>query len=192
MLGRAGVARGLAAWIVCGALACGADANEATRAETTRAETTRVETRRAETRRAETTDEAAAAPTPSAPPSAPRIGAVSISVQPADSGSAHCRYEPDGSVRGGHLSGGPSPFVHEAEGTISPEIRRAIVSAVEATLAEPRPSSGVTPGAGTERIEIELEDGARVVFAWPFGGAHDDSRVVALAALLREHRLGGW
>lgn len=180
VLGRASVVGGLAAWIVCGALACGADANEATRAET-RAEATRA-----------ATDEAAEAPAPSAPPSAPRIGAVSISVQPADGGSAHCRYEPDGSVRGGHLSGGPSPFVHEAEGTISPEIRRAIVSAVEATLAEPRPSPGVTPGAGTERIEIELENGARVTFAWPFGGAHDDPRVVALAALLREHRLGGW
>jgi hypothetical protein len=183
LVARTGATRGAvvvcATWLACGTLACGARVEETGREP-----------------EAQSTNEATNEATREAPPAptatAPRIRAVSIHVQPADGGSAHCRYERDGTVRGGHVSGGPSPFVHQDEGTIAPEIQRAIVGAAEATLAEPRPSPGVAPGAGTERIEIELEDGALVTFAWPFAGAHDDARVVALAGLLRGHRVGGW
>jgi hypothetical protein len=129
---------------------------------------------------------------PATPPPAPTLTSVAIHTRPAGGGSASCQFDASGAIHGGHLSGGPSPFVHEDDGRAEPQILASIVRAAEALLVEPRPDAGPTEAEGTTWIELRQSDGTQARFAWPAPGHHPDARVVALEALLLEHRVGGW
>jgi hypothetical protein len=105
---------------------------------------------------------------------------------------AFCSFEASGAVRGGHLSGDSPPFVHQDEGTVSPDVIAALFAAASAVLAEPRPAAGVADGPGTTSLDITSRDGTVFHHTWAFGGHSPDARVVALEALITEHRIGGW
>lgn len=122
------------------------------------------------------------------------ITSIGFVVVPADAGSAQVYFAPDGTVRGGHRSGDPVPFVHQAEGRINRGTVAALWRAGRAlgdSLLTTQ-DSVPTGGRGYNRIEIERVDREPAFIVWPFGSEHPDARVRALVRLMLAHRVGGW
>lgn len=122
------------------------------------------------------------------------ITSIGLIVVPADAGSAQVHFAPDGTVRGGHLSGDPVPFVHQAEGRISRRTVAALWRAVRALGDSMLATQDSVPtlGRGCHRIEIERAGLEPAFIVWPFGTEHPDARVRALVRLMLAHRVGGW
>ena len=128
------------------------------------------------------------------PPSARTITSLTIIVVPPGGGQANSTFLPDGTVRGGHLSGDPRPFVYQDEKHIDSATVKAIWSAARA-LGDTLLAANVIPDSTYEGyvvLQVTYDREPQANLAWPFRGAHADARVRALAALLMEHRTGGW
>jgi Flp pilus assembly protein CpaB len=139
-----------------------------------------------------TTDFAAVPVTcPDAPDAAAAVGVtrVELSVQ-RPPGSAHCTFEADGQLRGGHLSGDDPPFVHQQDGQLTEEARAAIWKAAEEALRAGIPATSVA--GDSVSVRIEASDGSSVTWAWAFGSEPADPRVAELSRLLHQHHVGGW
>lgn len=135
-------------------------------------------------------------PVPPAPPVEVPVPAhvnwVGLTVRPPEGGQGFINYKESGEAVGGHLSGDSPPFVHQDEGTVTPEVFAAIRAAAEVVLVEPRPVSSVPDGDGTSYIDIGLSDNTSFHHVWTFKGQSADARVVALEKLLMENRVGAW
>ena len=134
-----------------------------------------------------------AKPAPRAP-TARAITPIEIIVVPPGGDQAHANLLPDGLVRGGHLSGDSPPMVYQDE----KHLDSATVTAIWATahaLGDTLLAVNVTPDStyhGYVLLQITFDRDPMVSLLWPFRGEHADARVRALAALLMEHRTGGW
>jgi hypothetical protein len=127
---------------------------------------------------------------PEEPPPAPvGVTRVELSVQRAP-GSAHCTFEADGKLHGGHLSGDDPPFVHQQDGQLTEEARAAIWKAAEEALRAGIPASAVA--GDSVSVRIDASDGSSVTWAWPFGTEPADPRLAELSRLLHQHHVGGW
>lgn len=123
--------------------------------------------------------------------SLPRILTIEIKVLPPE-GEAFCRYNPDGTVKGGHMFGGRG---HEATGTVPGAQVKAIWN-----LAQELQGRGVFTGPVVwdqhsrpkNHIVIGLEDGQQLRFSWAFRTNPGETRTAKLAQLLMDHRVGGW
>ena len=127
-------------------------------------------------------------------PSARVITSLQIIVVPPGGGQANSRFLPDGVVRGGHLSGDPRPMVYQDEKHLDSATVRAIWSAAR-VLGDTLLATNVNPDStyqGYVILQVTFDQGPMASLVWPFRGEHADARVRALAALLMEHRTGGW
>jgi len=123
----------------------------------------------------------------------PRVDRIQIIVQPRD-GYAHCVFQQDGTIEGGHTSGGPQPFVHQDKGTLSTEKVNSIWAAVQDLNPEIF-SKRVLPDRNWKgSVTLLLFERDRVVaqLAWPFGKEHADDKVQVLTKLLYQNKIGGW
>jgi len=127
-------------------------------------------------------------------PAARAITSIEIIVVPPGGGQAQATFLPDGLVRGGHLSGDSPPMVYQDEKRLLSTTVRAIWTAARA-LGDTLLAVNVTPDStyhGYVLLQITFDRDPMVSLLWPFRGEHADARVRALAALLMEHRTGGW
>jgi hypothetical protein len=128
------------------------------------------------------------------PPSARAITSLTIIVVPPGGGQANSTFLPDGTVRGGHLSGDPRPMVYQDEKHLDSATVKAIWTAARA-LGDTLLGTNVNPDStyqGYVILQVTFDQGPMASLAWPFRGEHADARVRALVALLMEHRTGGW
>jgi hypothetical protein len=121
------------------------------------------------------------------------VDRVSITSRPAH-GVAHCDFWRNGRVEGGHLSGGPRPFVHQRKGKLSWAARRKIWSAIDDLDPEtlkicekPRPD-----WKAHMQMDFYRQKQHVASFAWRFEGQHKNPKVRAVAELLFKHKIGGW
>jgi hypothetical protein len=127
-------------------------------------------------------------------PSARTITSLTIIAVPPGGGQANSTFLPDGTVRGGHLSGDAPPMVYQDEKHLDSATARAIWSAARA-LGDTLLALNVMPDStypGYVLLQVAFDAGPQAQIAWPFRGEHPDARVRALAALLMEHHTGGW
>ncbi len=120
------------------------------------------------------------------------IRSVAIRVM-GDRGQASCEYSVDGSTRGGHLSGGPVPFVHQDNARLGPEIIGAIWRAAGEVLdAGLLVEGGASRARESSEIDLVMDDGRHFSLAWPSSSPPDDPRLRRLVDLALKHRIGGW
>ena len=125
---------------------------------------------------------------------AQKITKIRIKVWPPD-GMAECQWTPDGTVEGGHASGGPAVRMYTDTKKISPQKVKQIWQA-----AESLPRTAFAPDAvlrrekskGIGHVLLFFEGGSAARLSWPFRGQHADPKVRALSKLLHENRTGGW
>lgn len=122
------------------------------------------------------------------------VTSIEFTTVPAGGGSAFVEYLAGRVVRGGHLSGDPVPFVHQAESSVSREVAAALWRAARAlgdTLLA-RQDTVPTGGRGYNRLEIERRGRPMTAIVWPEGADHPDPRVRELMRQVMAHRVGGW
>jgi hypothetical protein len=127
-------------------------------------------------------------------PTARTITSLQIVVVPPGGGQANSQFTPDGRVRGGHLSGDVPPMVYQDEKHLDSATVKAIWGAAHA-LGDTLLAANEIPDStfqGYVVLQVAYDRGPQANIAWPFRGEHADARVRALAALLMEHRTGGW
>lgn len=126
-----------------------------------------------------------------APP--PAITSLELTIVPASGGQAYVKYERDGAINGGHLSGDSVPFVHIDTGRVDSATLAALWDAARAlgdTLLARR-DTVPTGGRGYIRIQV-VQEGREAHFVWPERTEHPDRRVHTLGSIMMTNRVGGW
>lgn len=120
------------------------------------------------------------------------IQRISIHYKDREGQRAHCGFKRDGSIKGGHFSGTrDSPRFHFDEGVLGEEEKDAMWGAA----GELEGSKGIPPQDDWStymEMVIESTDGEIVSFTWPVGRDPEDSRVQALADIVKRNKIGGW
>jgi len=125
----------------------------------------------------------------------PEITKVGIHVTPPPGdGYAYCEFTLDGWAEGGHLSGGPEPFVHRDRERLPRKQIEEIWAAAEAIDTQLYP---LTTSAQRECVDcvdlfIYYSDEKIMHLSWPLEERHPDPKVQDLEALLYEYKIGGW
>jgi hypothetical protein len=121
----------------------------------------------------------------------PALVAVSISVVPASGGSAEFEVHRDGAIRGGHLSGGAAPFVHQDEGRLDSLAVDSLWNLAAAIDSQTATASSPT-GRGYVSLQLTFASGLPWLTSWPETARPVDPRLRATADWLMAHRVGGW
>lgn len=117
---------------------------------------------------------------------------VGIMDVPAGGGMAQFEVLRDRSMRGGHLSGDPRPFVHQDEGRLDSNVVDSLWALVM-PLADSLPPGRPAPAErGYLQLQFDFQVGPPWVFAWRDSAAAPDPRVRAVVAWLLNHKIGGW
>jgi|WetSurMetagenome_2_1015567.scaffolds.fasta_scaffold52093_2 hypothetical protein len=120
------------------------------------------------------------------------IESVSISVMPGGGGQANFSVASTGECRGGHLSGGPTPFVHEDKGKLTPEVTKQIMDAAAEVYASKAVSDPEVRKQGIAIIGIKPVKGEIKAYQRPFDGKYAEPALQRLDELLHKHHIGGW
>jgi hypothetical protein len=121
------------------------------------------------------------------------ITKAGIHVTPSD-GFAFCEFTSDGWAEGGHVSGGPEPFVHRERERLPQKQVEEIWAAAEAIDTQMYPLTTSAQRECTECVDLFIyySDGKIMHLSWPLGERHPDPKVQDLEALLYKYKIGGW
>ena len=121
------------------------------------------------------------------------IRLVSLRVVTPGGWSADTKIHSGGKRTGGHMSGGPMPFLHMEEKPLTDSAALSnVIAQAEKVFRSPVPSQPEIRTNELVYIQIETFDRETKVYQRPIKGAFADKDLVELDRLLHRHRIGAW